>query len=43
MLELLVTVLIIGILAAIALPYYFNAVENARMTEAVMLWGRQTL
>lgn len=41
MLELLVTVLLIGILAAIALPYYFNAVENARMTEAVMLWGRQ--
>lgn len=41
MLELLVTVLIIGILAAIALPYYFNAVENARMTEVVMLWGRQ--
>ena len=41
LIELLVAVLIIGILSSIALPYYFNAVENARMTEVVMLWGRQ--
>ena len=41
LIELMVTVLIIGILTAIALPYYFNAVESARMTEVVMLWGRQ--
>ena len=41
LLEMLVAVLIIGILASIAVPYYFNAVESARMTEVVVLWGRQ--
>lgn len=40
LLEMLVVVLIIGILSAIALPYYFNAVENARLTEIRLLWGR---
>ena len=38
--ETLVAVLIIAVLVAVALPYYFNAVESARMTEAVQLWGR---
>ena len=41
LLEMTVVVLIIGILTAIALPYYLHAVENARLTEAVVLWGRQ--
>ena len=40
LLEMLVVVLIIGILSAVALPYYFNAVENARLTELRLLWGR---
>ncbi len=40
LLEVLVVVLIIGILSAVALPYYFNAVENARLTELRLLWGR---
>ncbi len=41
LLELLSAILIITILTAAALPYYYNAVENARITEVVMLWGRQ--
>lgn len=41
LLEMLVVILIVAILSTVALPYYRNAIESSRMTEVVILWGRQ--
>ena len=39
LLEMLIVVVIIGILVLTALPYYENAVQSARSTEAIIWWG----
>ncbi len=39
LLELMVTLLIIAVLTAAAIPYYQNAVQSARNTEAIIWWG----
>ena len=39
LLELLVVVVIVAILTVLALPYYQNAVQSARASEAVIWWG----
>ena len=41
LLETLVVLIIIVILTALALPLYRNALESSRLTEVVLLWGRQ--
>ncbi len=41
LLELLVVIIIITVLVAVAVPSYFNAVENTRMVELKILWGHQ--
>ena len=41
LIELLVVIIIIGVLAAVALPQYFNVVESARMVELKVFWGSQ--
>ena len=40
LLELLICFVIIAILTASAIPYYLNAVQNTRNTEAVIWWGQ---
>jgi len=40
LLELLVIIIVVGVLTLIALPYYENAVQSARSTEAVIWWNR---
>lgn len=39
LIELLVVVLIMGILASVAMPQYFSAVERARSAEAISVMG----
>lgn len=40
LIELMVTIVIVAVLAGISVPYYLNAVQNARNTEGVLWWGQ---
>lgn len=40
LIELMVVVIIVAVLAGVSVPYYLNAVQNARNTEAVIWWNQ---
>ncbi len=40
LIELIVCVIILTVLTALAVPYYFNAVQTARNTEGVIWWNQ---
>lgn len=40
LIELMVCVIIITVLTGLAMPYYFNAVQTTRNTEAVIWWNQ---
>ncbi len=40
LIEMLVVILIIAVLTAVAIPYYQNAVQSAKNSEAMIWWGQ---